>query len=37
MSETIARYFVELFQGKIPKELIVFIISLLPVLELRAE
>jgi len=35
MSETIARYFVELFQGKIPKELIVFIISLLPVLELR--
>ena len=35
MAETIARYFVELFQGRIPKELIVFIISLFPILELR--
>lgn len=35
MAETIASYFVELFREKIPKELIVFIISLFPILELR--
>ena len=35
MSEQLAEYFVELFSGKISEELIVFIISMLPVLELR--
>lgn len=35
MSETLAGFFVELFDGKISSELIVFIISLFPVLELR--
>ncbi len=35
MAETIADYLVELFQGKIPEELIIFIISMLPVVELR--
>lgn len=35
MAETIAKYFVELFQDKIPKELTIFIISLMPILELR--
>lgn len=35
MSEQLAGYFVELFSGKIPEELIIFIVSLLPVLELR--
>lgn len=35
MSEQLAAYFVDLFQNKIPEELIVFIISLFPILELR--
>ena len=35
MSEQLAEYLVELFSGKISEELIVFVISLLPVLELR--
>ncbi|NLA77716.1 MAG: small multi-drug export protein [Clostridiales bacterium] len=35
MAEQLAQYFVELFGEKIPAELTVFIISLLPVLELR--
>ncbi len=35
MAETLAQMFVELFQDKIPPELTVFVISLLPILELR--
>lgn len=35
MAETLAQTMVNSFQDKIPEELIVFIISLLPVLELR--
>ncbi len=35
MAETLAQYFVDFFQNKIPNELIVFIVSLFPVLELR--
>lgn len=35
MAETLAQTLVELFQDKIPAELTVFIISLLPILELR--
>lgn len=35
MADTIANYLVELFQDKIPAELIIFIISMLPILELR--
>jgi len=35
VSESIANYFVELFRDRIPDELIIFLISLLPVLELR--
>lgn len=35
MAEQLAAYFVDLFQNKIPEELIVFIISLFPILELR--
>lgn len=35
MTEAITDYLVELFQGSIPKELIIFIISMFPVLELR--
>lgn len=35
MAESIATTLVEFFQNKIPEELIVFFISLLPVLELR--
>ena len=35
MAETIADYLVSIFQGKIPGELIVFIISMFPVVELR--
>lgn len=35
MAETIAKYFIDLFQNKIPNELIIFIISLFPILELR--
>lgn len=35
MTETISEYIVNLFSGTIPKELIVFIISMFPVLELR--
>ena len=35
MAETLTQSLVELFQDKIPAELTVFIISLLPVLELR--
>ncbi len=35
MAETIATTLVDFFQNKIPEELIVFLISLLPVLELR--
>ena len=35
MVETIADYLVGLFENSIPKELIVFIISMLPVVELR--
>jgi len=35
VSESIANYFVELLRDRIPDELIIFLISLLPVLELR--
>lgn len=35
MAETLANYLVGLFQDKIPSELIVFAISMLPILELR--
>lgn len=35
MTEAITDYIVALFQGSIPKELIIFIISMLPVIELR--
>ncbi|HIT54157.1 MAG TPA: small multi-drug export protein [Candidatus Fimivicinus intestinavium] len=35
MAETLAQYFVDFLQNKIPNELIVFIVSLFPVLELR--
>lgn len=35
MSEALAQQFVDFFQNKIPEELIVFIVSLFPVLELR--
>ncbi len=35
MTETITDYLVGLFQGSIPEELIIFIISMFPVLELR--
>lgn len=35
MTETITDYLVGLFQGTIPSELIIFIISMFPVLELR--
>lgn len=35
MTEAITDYLVGLFQGNIPKELVVFIISMFPVLELR--
>ncbi len=35
MTEAIADYLVGLFQGRIPEELIIFIISMFPILELR--
>lgn len=35
MTEMLADYFVELFNGKLPSEVIVFFISMLPVVELR--
>lgn len=35
MAETLANFFVDLFGNKIPGELTIFIISLLPILELR--
>ena len=35
MTEAVTDYLVGLFQGTVPKELIIFIISLFPVLELR--
>ncbi len=35
MVETIVDYLVELFRDNIPKELIVFVISMLPIVELR--
>lgn len=35
MTEAITDYLVGLFQGSIPEELIIFLISMLPVLELR--
>ena len=35
MAETIANYLIELFRDKVPNELIIFLISLLPILELR--
>ena len=35
MTESITNYLVGTFQGKVPAELIIFFISLLPVLELR--
>lgn len=35
MTEAITDYLVGLFQGAVPKELIIFIISMFPVLELR--
>lgn len=35
MSQTVAQYFVETLDGKVSPELIVFFISLLPILELR--
>lgn len=35
MADSIAQFFVDLFQDKIPPELTIFIVSLLPILELR--
>lgn len=35
MSEQIAEYFVALFDGRLPEEVIIFIVSMFPVLELR--
>lgn len=35
MAETLANYIVDLLQNKIPGELIAFLVSLLPILELR--
>ena len=35
MVETIVDYIVELFKDNVPKELIVFVISMLPIVELR--
>ncbi|MBQ2902796.1 MAG: small multi-drug export protein [Clostridia bacterium] len=35
MTEAIADYLVGIFQGNIPEELIIFLISMLPILELR--
>lgn len=35
MAESIASFFVENLQGKVPAELIAFIVSVLPILELR--
>ena len=35
MTEAITDYLVGVFQGSIPKELIIFIISMLPIVELR--
>lgn len=35
MAETLANYIVDMLQNKIPGELIAFIVSLLPILELR--
>ncbi len=35
MAETLAQFFVDLFQDKIPPELTIFIVSVLPILELR--
>lgn len=35
MAETLAHFFVDLFQDKIPPELTIFVISVLPILELR--
>ena len=35
MAETLAHFIVDLFQDKIPPELTIFVISLLPILELR--
>ena len=35
MAESLAVWFTELFTGYLPKELIVFVISMLPILELR--
>ena len=35
MTEQIVNWFVELFGNKIPEELTVFIISMIPILELR--
>ena len=35
MTEAISEYIVNLFSGSVPKELIVFIISMFPILELR--
>ena len=35
MAEQLATYFVELFKNRIPEELTIFIISLMPILEIR--
>ena len=35
MTETLAAFFIDLFGNKIPAELTAFVVSLLPVLELR--
>ena len=35
MTQALTDYFVGLFQGNIPEELIIFLVSMLPVLELR--
>ena len=35
MAESLANFFVELFRDKIPPELTIFVISLMPILELR--
>ena len=35
MAETIANYLVGIFENKIPEELIIFLISMFPILELR--
>ena len=35
MAETIVDYLVGIFQGTLPKELIIFFVSMMPIVELR--